>query len=87
MPFKVYHDTVIWRDNIQIWSTISPKETVGINQNVDPNKEKELQPFFGIMNYLGKFSPLTAEVVEPLRKLTSSNVSGLGTTPTKAIQQ
>ena len=37
-----------------------------------PNNKKELQAFLGIISYLGKFSPGTADVCDPLRKLTSS---------------
>ena len=36
-----------------------------------PKNKKELQAFLGTINYLGKFSPGTAEVCEPLHKLTS----------------
>ena len=36
-----------------------------------PKNKKELQAFLGIINYLGKFSPDTAEVSELLCKLTS----------------
>ena len=32
--------------------------------------KKELQAFFGIINYLSKFSPSTASVCESLRQLT-----------------
>ena len=39
-----------------------------------PNNKKELQAFLGIINYLGRFSPGTADVCEPLHKLTSSKV-------------
>ena len=39
-----------------------------------PNNKRELQAFLGIINYLGKFSPGTAEVCEPLRKPTSSRM-------------
>ena len=35
-----------------------------------PNTKKELQAFLGNINYLGKFSPDTARVCKPLRKLT-----------------
>ena len=31
-----------------------------------PRNKRELQAFLGIINYLGKFSPGTAEVCEPL---------------------
>ena len=36
-----------------------------------PKLEKELQSFLGILNYLIKFTPVTAEVCKPLYKLTS----------------
>ena len=39
-----------------------------------PNNKKELWDFLGIINYLGKFSPGTADVCDPLHKLTSSKV-------------
>ena len=32
----------------------------------EPKNKRELQAFLGIVNYLGKFSPGTAEVCEPL---------------------
>ena len=34
-----------------------------------------MQSFLGIIKYLGKFSPGTVEVCEPLRKLTSTSVA------------
>ena len=40
-----------------------------------PKNEKELQAFLGIINYLGKFSPDTAEVCKLLHKLTSSKMT------------
>ena len=40
-----------------------------------PKNKQELQSFLGIINYLGKFSPSTVEVCEPLRKLTSTRVA------------
>ena len=40
-----------------------------------PKNKKELQAFLGIINYLGKLSPDTAEVCEPLCKLTSSKMT------------
>ena len=36
-----------------------------------PKTKRELQAFLGIINYLGKFSPATADVCKSLRKLTS----------------
>ena len=35
-----------------------------------PKNKRDLQAFLGIINYLGKFSPDTAEVCKPLQKLT-----------------
>ena len=40
-----------------------------------PNNKKELQTSHGIINYLDKFSPGTADVCDPLHKLTSSKVT------------
>ena len=40
-----------------------------------PNNKKELQAFLGIINYLCKFSPGTADVCDPLCKLTLSKVT------------
>ena len=40
-----------------------------------PKNKKELQTFLGIINYLGKFFPGTANVCDPLHKLTSSKVT------------
>ena len=40
-----------------------------------PKNKKELQAFLGIINYLGKFSPGTAEVCKLLCKLTSNKMT------------
>ena len=40
-----------------------------------PKNKKELQAFLGITNYLGKFSPGTTDVCDPLHKVTSSKVT------------
>ena len=37
-------------------------------------KQKELQAFLGIINYLGKISPVPPDICDPLCKLTSSKV-------------
>ena len=39
-----------------------------------PSNKKELQAFLDIINYLGKFSPGTADVCDPLHKLASRKV-------------
>ena len=38
---------------------------------LSPSNKKDLQPFLGVINYLGKFSPDMAGVWKPLRKLIS----------------
>ena len=40
-----------------------------------PKNKKELQAFLGIINYLGKFSPGTADICDPLLKLSSRKVT------------
>ena len=40
-----------------------------------PNNKKELQAFLGMINYLGKFSPGTTDICDPVHKLTSSKVT------------
>ena len=40
-----------------------------------PSNKKELQASLGIINYLGKFSPGTADVCDPLCKLMLSRVT------------
>ena len=43
-----------------------------------PNNKKELQAFLGIINYLGKVSPGTADVCHHLSKLISSKATWNG---------
>ena len=51
----------------------------------EPNSKKELQAFLGIINYLGKFSPGTADVCDPLYKLTSSKVTWMWNTSYQSL--
>ena len=56
-----------------MWSTTQlPLKAESIDQHAPPKTKKELQAFLGIINYLGKFSPSTADVCESLRKLMSA---------------
>ena len=49
---------------------------VKVLSNISLSRTKrELQSFWSIVNYLSKFSPMTAEVCKPLRRLTSVNAS------------
>ena len=54
------------------WSKTRPTEDQGPDGDATPQNKKELQAFFGIINYLGKFSPSIANICEPLQKLTLS---------------
>ena len=49
-----------------------PQKIKALTDMLVPNNKKELQAFLSIINYLGKFSPGTADVCDPLHKLTSS---------------
>ena len=40
-----------------------------------PKTKGELQLFLGIVNYLIKLSPMTVEIIKPLRRLTSVNAT------------
>ena len=40
-----------------------------------PKNKKELHAFLGILNYLGKFTPGTTDVCDPLHNLISSKVA------------
>ena len=48
------------------WSKTRLTEVQGTYGNVTPKIKKELQAFLEIINYLGKFSPSTANVYELL---------------------
>ena len=52
-----------------------PQKVRALTQMPAPKNKQEVQSFLGIINYLGKFSPGTAEVCEPLRKLTSTRMA------------
>ena len=52
-----------------------PQKVKVLTDMTPPNNKKELQAFLGIINYLGKFSPGTADVCDPPHKLTSSKVT------------
>ena len=52
-----------------------PAEVKALMDMAPPKTKRELQPFLGIINYLSKFSPMTAEICELLRRLTSVNAA------------
>ena len=51
-----------------------PQKIKFLTDMLVPNNRKKLQAFLGIINYLGKLSPGTADVCDPLHKLMSSKV-------------
>ena len=52
-----------------------PQKVKALNEMPVPKNKKELEAFLGIINYLDKFSPGTAEVCKPLCKLTSCKIT------------
>ena len=59
---------VILREGVQP----DPQKIKTLTDMLVPNNKMELQAFLSIINYLGKFSPGTADVCDPLCKLTSN---------------
>ena len=59
---------------IILWYGVKPypQKLKALTEMPPPRNKKEIQAFLGITDYLGKFSPNTANMYEPLRKLTSS---------------
>ena len=49
-----------------------PQKIKALMEMPSPNNKKQLQVFLGIINYIGKCSPGSADVYDPLHKLTSS---------------
>ena len=62
---------VISRDGVQS----DPQKIKALMDMPAPKNKKELQAFLGILNYLGKFSPGTTDVCDPLCKPTFSKVA------------
>ena len=59
---------------IILWHEVKPypQKIKALMEIPPPKIKKELQAFLGIINYLGRFSPSTASMCEPLQKLMSS---------------
>ena len=75
MSFQMYicliFGEVILRNVVQP----DPQKIKALMDMPSPNNTRELQAFLGIFNYLGKFSPGTVAVCDPLQRLTSSRVT------------
>ena len=67
--------SILWGSDIERWSSARSQKIKALTDMLVPNSKKELQAFLGIINYLGKFSPGTPNVCDPLHKLTSSKVT------------
>ena len=52
-----------------------PQKIKALDRHAGAKEQKNLQAFLGMINYLGKFTPGTADVCDPLGKLTSSKVT------------
>ena len=69
-------NTTLWRGDIKERSPARSTKSQGTDRHAArPNNKKELQAFLGISNYLGKFFPVTADICDPLCKLTSSKAT------------
>ena len=62
---------VVSREGVQP----DPQKIRALIEMLGPKNKRELQPFIGIVNYLGKYTPGTSEVCESCRKLTSSKTT------------
>ena len=65
---------VILRNGVQP----DPQKIKALMDMLLPKNKRELQAFRGIISYLGKFSPGTVAVCDPLQKLASSRVAWNG---------
>ena len=71
----MYIHSILWRSNIRRGVQPDPQKVKALMDMPPLNNKKELQVFLGIINYLSKFSPRTAEVCDLLQKLTSSKAT------------
>ena len=68
MPFQMYqHSFPLEKSH---GASPDPRKVQMLINMPPPKLIKEFQSFLGILNYLSKFSPVTAEVCEQLGKLT-----------------
>ena len=64
----MHKGTILWGDNIQVWSTTRPLKSCTLKNMSSLQQEKKTATTLGIVNYLGNFSPSTTEVCEPLEE-------------------
>ena len=66
-------------------STTRPMKNQSPHRHAGAKQQKGLQAFLDIINYLGKFSPCTADVYDPLCKLTSSKATWTWNAPYQSL--
>ena len=71
MPISVYEHPLLWQDNIMAKCESTSKQNPYINRHITKKDEDRAQSSLHILSNLNTFSPVTAEVYEPLCKLTS----------------
>ena len=65
----------LWGGDIEKRSTTRPIKIKALTDMLAPNNKMKLQAFLEIINFLGKFSPGTADVCDPLHKLILSKTT------------
>ena len=66
MSFQMYIHTILWQSSIKGRHPTDPQRIKALTDMPVPNNKRELWVFLCIISYLGKFSPGTAEVCDPL---------------------
>ena len=62
---------ILWWGNFITGVSPDPAKTNAVIDMLPSKTKRELYLFLGIVSYMIMFSPMTAEVCEPLRRLTS----------------
>ena len=63
-PVSPFGEIILWYG-----VSLDPRKVQVLTDMPPPKSKKELQSFLGILNYLSKFSPMTAEVCKYCRNL------------------
>ena len=67
--------TILWDGNFKAWVSPDPVKVKALTDMPPPQKKSKLQLFLGIVNYWSTFSPMTAEVCKPVRRLKAVNAA------------
>ena len=71
MSFQLHQHSILLQNNLPARHKPRSKECASTNRHATTKIEEKPQSFLGILKYLSKFSPATAEVCKTLQKLTS----------------